>query len=491
MAVNCNQNVNLSFAGAGGSESPSATSSTFTNYSPVNDNDFDGTIACALNITGFSPPQIDGGKNEILTINGVNFGATQGSGYVKLKNADDGGNTYLQLDADDYISWSNTEIKVIVPAHHRTTPIGAPVGSGFILVSNGTSTITSVATLDVLYSQKNYLETAPPFPAGFTTRKERIYSTGNPPSTLLAKKYPIKIDEASCAPFPGALACIKKAIKYWICETKIPFILVGDTTFASAVPSDNSVGQNVLDGVSTIRFSNFLLGNPTTAIGATFFRVKRCDTANFVKTIATLPEFDIEFDINQPWFCDTNIFASKPANKYDFYEVALHELGHANLLKHNNAFNSVMWYASDATPFVSFGARRIFLQIPDYVGGGQIITDSKNLTYATNCSFLAISPEDCTGLIGIKEYIADESDIIVQPNPFGDNLLISINTKKKANIKISIIDILGKTLKTFEEIPNTLGETKVFYDGTELSAGVYVVKIQINESFTTRKIIKQ
>jgi hypothetical protein len=56
IAVNCNQNVNLSFTGAtGGADSPSATSPSFTNYSPVNDNDFDGTIACALNIISFSP----------------------------------------------------------------------------------------------------------------------------------------------------------------------------------------------------------------------------------------------------------------------------------------------------------------------------------------------------------------------------------------------------------------------------------------------------
>jgi hypothetical protein len=258
----------------------------------------------------------------------------------------------LQLDADDYISWSNTQIKVIVSAHQRTAPIGAPVGSGFILVSNGTNTVSSVGTLNVFYSQKNYLDPAPPFPSGFTSRKERMYSTGNPPPAITQKKYPIKIDSASCAPFPGALASIKKAIKYWICETKIPFIIVGDTTFPNSNPSNNTT-QNVLDGVSTIRFSNFALITPTTsAIGITYFRARRCDTLGSSKVIGTLPEFDIEFDLNQTWFCDTNVFANKPANTYDFYEVALHELGHANLLKHNNAVNSVMWYGSTFTPSV-------------------------------------------------------------------------------------------------------------------------------------------
>lgn len=490
--VNCNQNVNLSFTGAtGGAESPSATSPSFANYSPVNDNDFDGTVACALNITSFSPSQINGGKNEILTINGVNFGATQGSGYVQLKNADDGGNTYLQLDADDYISWSNTQIKVIVSAHQRTTPIGAPVGSGFILVSNGTNTVTSVGTLSVFYSQKNYLDPAPPFPAGFTSRKERIYSTGNPPPVITQKRYPIKIDSASCAPFPGALACIKKAIKYWVCETKIPFMIVGDTTFPNSNPSNNTT-QNVLDGVSTIRFSNFALMTPTTtAIGNTYFRARRCDTLGGSKVIGTLPEFDIEFDLNQTWFCDTNVYANKPANTYDFYEVALHELGHANLLKHNNAFNSVMWYGSVFTPSVSSGARRIFLQIPEYVGGAQIITDSKNVVYAGSCSFLPVSQENCIPVIGIAENHIDAKDIIVQPNPFNDNLLISITTKNKSYVKLSIVDVLGKTVKTLEDQTNVVGEYKVEYSGNELVSGVYFVKIQVDNGFTIRKVIKQ
>ncbi|MBS1652662.1 MAG: T9SS type A sorting domain-containing protein [Bacteroidetes bacterium] len=501
IAVNCNQNVNLSFTGAtGGADSPSATSPSFTNYSPVNDNDFDGTIACALNITGFSPSQINGGRGEILTINGVNFGATQGSGFVKLKNANNGGNTFIQLDADDYISWTNTQIKIVVPSYSRgqgtVTAVGSPVGTGVIQVSNGTSTVSSAGQVNVFFSHLNYNEPAPPIPSGFTYRKERVYSTGNPPSTNLPKKYPIKIDSASCAAFPGALACIKKAIAYWVCETKIPFIIVGDTTFASTIPTDNSPTQNVLNGVSTIRFSTFSLSptylpGPNAPIGATFFRARRCDTLGSSKVIGTLPEFDIEFDLSQSWFCDTNVFASKPANMYDFYEVALHELGHANLLKHNNASNTVMWYGSVSTPSVSFGARRIFLQIPDYLGGSQIINDSKNLLYAANCSFLPVSPESCTGIIGIKEFVNNDNDIIVQPNPFGDNLLISVNIKKKANLKISVYDMLGKTVKKFEEIPNALGETKLYYEGADLNIGVYFVKIQINESFITRKVIKQ
>lgn len=499
--VNCNQAVNLSFTGStGGGYTPNATTTNLpTNFNPVNDNDFDGTLACALTISSFSPPSINGGRSEILTINGANFGATQGTGYIQLKNANDGGASYIQLDADDYISWSNSQIKIKVPSYSRgngtITPQGSPVGNGNIIVSNGTSTFTSVSPLIVFYSAANYNETAPPFPSGFTYRKERIYATGNPsisPSSYYGKKFPIKIDSASCAPFPGALACIKKAIKYWVCESKIPFVIVGDTAFPNSTPT-NGGSQNVLDQVSTIRFSNFTLaaGLGTNVIGITYNRSRRCDTIGASKTIGTLPEFDIEFDLNKSWFCDTTITASKPANKYDLYEVALHELGHANLLKHNNDPTSIMYFSSIFTNAVPAGNRKIFLNIMDYLGGAQIITDSKNVNYSPNCNFLAVLPENCTGTIGFKENTINPNDIIAQPNPFNDNLLISIKTKSKANIKITIVDVLGKTVKDFNTVPNVIGEFNTEYNGQELTSGVYFLKILINNELVTKKIIKQ
>jgi len=501
MKVICNQNVNLSFgSGTGGAYAATATSTALpTNYSPVNDNDFDGTLSCALSITSFLPPSINGGRGEILTINGNNFGATQGSGYIQLKNANNGGSSFIQLDADDYVSWSNSQIKIRVPSFSRgngtITALGSPVGNGPIIVSNGTNTFTSVSPLIVFYSRANYGETTGPLPSGFTYRKEKIYATGNPSTTTTSyygKKFPIKIDSASCAAFPGALACIRKAVKDWICETKIPFVLVGDTAFQSSVPSNGSA-QNVLDKVSTIRFSNFALGGiGANIIGQTYSRSRSCDTMFAIKMIGTLPEFDIEFDLNQSWFCDTSTFASKPANMLDFYEVALHELGHADLLKHNNDLQSIMYYSSISTPSVAAGNRKIFINIMDYLGGSQIITDSKNTIYSANCSFLALAPDNaCTSTIGIKKNVIDNNDIIVQPNPFNDNLLISINTKTRSVVKLSIFDVLGKTVKTFEENPNVIGEYKIEYNGNELVSGVYFITIQINNEFVIKKIIKQ
>ncbi|MBS1651353.1 MAG: T9SS type A sorting domain-containing protein [Bacteroidetes bacterium] len=500
MKVICNQAVNLSFTGTtGGYYASTATSSVYTNFNPVNDNDFDGTVACALSITSFSPPSINGGRNEILTINGANFGAAQGSGYIQLKNANDGGATYIQLDADDYISWSNSQIKIKVPSYSRgngtITPQGSPVGNGNIVVSNGTSTFTSASPLIVFYSTANYNETAAPLPSGFTYRKERIYATGNPSlsaTSYYGKKFPIKIDSTSCAAFPGALACIKKAIKYWVCESKIPFVIVGDTTFPNSTPT-NGGSQNVLDKVSTIRFSNFNLaaGIGTNVIGITYNRSRRCDTIGASKVIGTLPEFDIEFDLNKSWFCDTTITASKPANKYDLYEVALHELGHANLLKHNNDPTSIMYFSSIYTNAVPAGNRKIFLNIMDYLGGAQIITDSKIISYSPNCNFLAVLPENCSGTIGVKENYITNNDVVVMPNPFTNNLLISLDIKQASNINISITDVLGKTVKQFEPLKNVVGIIENDYNGNELNSGVYFIKIQINNDFVTKKIIKQ
>ncbi|MFY7885274.1 MAG: T9SS type A sorting domain-containing protein, partial [Dolichospermum sp.] len=159
--------------------------------------------------------------------------------------------------------------------------------------------------------------------------------------------------------------------------------------------------------------------------------------------------------------------------------------------KHNNAFNSIMWYGSVFTPSVNSGSRRIFLNIMDYFGGAQLVTDSKNISYQANCSFFAINTENCTGAIGIKENGFDSDNVTVQPNPFGDDLIIKIKTDVKSNINIKINDLLGKTIKTFENLQGAIGETSVSYDGKELPSGVYFMSIQINNSLVVKKVIKR
>ena len=58
-------------------------------------------------ITSFAPTSITAGTATSLTITGTGFGASQGTGIVEFRNADDGGATFVQPHASQYLSWNN------------------------------------------------------------------------------------------------------------------------------------------------------------------------------------------------------------------------------------------------------------------------------------------------------------------------------------------------------------------------------------------------
>ncbi|HET6991970.1 MAG TPA: IPT/TIG domain-containing protein, partial [Bacteroidia bacterium] len=99
----------------------------------------------APTISSFTPTTVTAGTNTTITISGSGFGATQGSGTVGFKNADDGGSTYINPLATQIISWSNTSITVEVPSN---------AGTGTIQVTQG-STATSASTLTVSWAHLN------------------------------------------------------------------------------------------------------------------------------------------------------------------------------------------------------------------------------------------------------------------------------------------------------------------------------------------------
>lgn len=72
-------------------------------------------LAIAQQVSGILPKKIIGGKGEVLTITGSAFGASRGNNYVSFFKE---GNSYSDAVAGagfNYLSWSNTEIKLEMP----------------------------------------------------------------------------------------------------------------------------------------------------------------------------------------------------------------------------------------------------------------------------------------------------------------------------------------------------------------------------------------
>ena len=77
------------------------------------------------------------------------------------------------------------------------------------------------------------------------------------------------------------------------------------------------------------------------------------------------------------------------------------------------------------------------------------------------------------------------SNFAIYPNPAND--ILTVQNKDNAVIsKVNVVDILGKTIKTF-----TFNTTEVSLDISDLKAGIYFVEIHSNTIKTIQKVIKK
>ena len=256
-------------------------------------------LAAVPTITDFAPTTITAGPGSELTINGTNFGAVQGAGFVEFKNGDNGGATFIEPIASDYTSWTDTQIKVKVPG----TP-GHVAGTGVISVTNSDpNSVTSAQTLTVSYVYQNIIF-------------DLVARMPNHVSDNGAGGYTFQMEGAEFAANAGASDAFRRAMDTWTCATEINWI-IGANTAVDVIASD---------GVNVVRFDNGA-ELPAGVGGRMTNRIAVCGPP----PSAFLLELDVAFDDGQPWQFGPALPA---ADQIDFESIALHELGHGHLLGH-------------------------------------------------------------------------------------------------------------------------------------------------------------
>jgi hypothetical protein len=84
----------------------------------------------------------------------------------------------------------------------------------------------------------------------------------------------------------------------------------------------------------------------------------------------------------------------------------------------------------------------------------------------------------------------DINEVTVSPNPSNSNSVIGINARKVTNVKIAMYDINGQLVKQLyanSAIP--LGKTVVSFSTSELSNGVYFIKVNSNSGVVTKRLV--
>jgi hypothetical protein len=80
------------------------------------------------------------------------------------------------------------------------------------------------------------------------------------------------------------------------------------------------------------------------------------------------------------------------------------------------------------------------------------------------------------------------------PNPFNPSTAITYDLPKRSLVTLGIYDLLGKQIKTLVNHPQDAGNRIAVWDGTDelgrqVSAGVYLYRIQAGKYIKTRKML--
>ncbi len=88
--------------------------------------------------------------------------------------------------------------------------------------------------------------------------------------------------------------------------------------------------------------------------------------------------------------------------------------------------------------------------------------------------------------IGIRDLSGN--DLTVYPNPFHGSATISFTNRNAGHVTISLYNSYGQLVKTIDKGMIPSGNQEMTMDAADLSAGVYILKLQIGGEIITKKI---
>lgn len=93
---------------------------------------------------------------------------------------------------------------------------------------------------------------------------------------------------------------------------------------------------------------------------------------------------------------------------------------------------------------------------------------------------------------GINNISSDLSGFAVYPTLMNDNVTLSFTVKEASSVSITLVSMEGQTVKTFISQESLgLGTFKRTFDVNGLSAGIYLLRVQIGNESLVSKVVKE
>lgn len=402
------------------------------------------------------------GTKTVLTINGTDFGVTQGK--VGFSNADDGGATFVFAEDTQVLTWSNTEITVEIPSQ---------AGTGTIVVQDSAlDNGVSAAELTITYSEANVLvdpddgtnnggSNGPLGEYAYSTR--HVNDNGSGGYTWEMQTDFFNDNDSKVA--------FEKVLDQWRCESKINW---------TASTNATAIDVTASDGVNVVRYDN--IGETTLdpgVLAACFSRISACGSLGDIDSWkAHVFELDIVFHGETEWYFGTGL---PSFSEFDFESVALHELGHGHQLGHvvditydGDNLDDVMHYAisnSEQQRVLSVGNKEVANNV------------QSRSTSIMACSVASMVNSTICNLSVDEEEL--KMAITIFPNP--SNGQFFIKNASFLNLEKAIIyDAWGRQIST-HQLSNGSGLKTINLSG--VAKGVYFVKIYSNNTSISRKIM--
>ena len=166
-------------------------------------------------------------------------------------------------------------------------------------------------------------------------------------------------------------------------------------------------------------------------------------------------------------------------------------LNNGLILITGGSFNTGIWELYDPKNFTniysgSFPNDTVSPSLINLIPNGKVLSAggmtwtnaSTPLLSASNLCFL-YDPNGISNIEGGKTIVEDFKLSQNYPNPFNPTTLIKYKLSTAGNVKLNVYDILGRELETIVNCFQQSGNYIVPFDGSKLSSGIYLYKLEV------------